>query len=146
MYDERLYDFQIRGCEFIESSGGRCIVGDEMGLGKTVQSLAWLNSRPEIKRVLIVAPANVIHKWKREIEIWTSRSALIVAGFNTPIPQAFVTLVMSYTVMTKRYKEMRDFSPELVIWDESHYLKGNRKKVQRVAAALPMKSPYVLFF
>jgi len=145
MYDERLYDFQRTGCQFIESSGGRCIIGDEMGLGKTVMALAWLESQSAIQRVLVVAPANVIHKWKREIDTWTKRHAHIVAGFSTPIPQASVTLVMSYSVMSKRYKELRDFSPELVIWDESHYLKGNRKKVQRVAAALQLKSPYVLF-
>jgi SWI/SNF-related matrix-associated actin-dependent regulator 1 of chromatin subfamily A len=47
--------------------------------------------------------------------------------------------------MTKRYKELRALNLDLIIWDEAHYLKGNRKKVKRVAAAFQLRSPFVLF-
>ena len=143
-YDSRLYPFQVEGVEFIERAGGRCIIGDEMGLGKTVQALAWRAVQPEIKRTLIVTPVNVMGKWREEVSKWTKGSAHIVKGYTAPLTSAR-TLIVSYNVMTKRFRELKTWGPELIIWDEAHYLKGYRKKVQRVAAALLLKSPFVLF-
>lgn len=139
-----LYPFQQKAVEFIETTGGRCILGDEMGLGKTVEALAWLNLHPEIKRILVVAPANVIYKWKDEIERWTTRSADIVAGYTGLMDSATSVTILSYNVMTHRYKELVQMDPTLIIWDEAHYLKGYRKKVKRVAAALKLRSKYML--
>lgn len=129
---------------FIEASGGRCILGDEMGLGKTVEALCWTQNHTNIGRILVIAPANVIFKWKREIETWTTRRANLILTMRGTIPRA-QTLICSYTIMAGRFKELRALGFDLVIWDEAHYLKGNRKKTKRVAASLQLKSPFVLF-
>ena len=139
-----LYPFQSEAVEFIESTAGRCILGDEMGLGKTIEALAWVNTRKDIDKILVVAPANVIYKWKDEVERWTGRRAGIVKTYQEKISPASSVLITSYNVMTSRYKEIRDLGPDLIIWDEAHYLKGYRKKVKRVAAALKLKSDYML--
>lgn len=143
-YDKRLYPFQREGVRFIQESAGRCILGDEIGLGKTVQTLCWLQMRKDIGRTLVVAPANVIFKWKREIETWTTRRPQLILTMKGIIPRA-ETLICSYTIMAGRFKELRALDFDLVIWDEAHYLKGNRKKTKRVAASLQLKSPFVLF-
>ena len=139
-----LYAFQVEAVTFIEATAGRCILGDEMGLGKTVEALAWLEGRPDISKVLVVAPANVIYKWKDEVERWASLNVELVEKYTTPITLSAGVIICSYNVMTHRYKELREWGPDLIIWDEAHYLKGYRKKVRRVAAALKLKSQYVL--
>jgi len=146
--DERLYSFQQAGVEFIQKTNGRCILGDEMGLGKTVQSLAWAAGEPGLAKICVASPANVLHKWEREIKTWTSRDPKILINYTMPFPKTD-TIIFSYNVMTKRYKEIRKWlqessGPTLVIFDEAHYLKGNRKKVKRVAASLQLKSEHVL--
>lgn len=143
-YDERLFPFQLDGVRFLEDSNGRCIIGDEMGLGKTVQALCWAKSKTAIKKILVVAPSNVTHKWKREVETWTDWSATIVVGYTAERDASADVVICSYNVMTHRYKEFRNWDPDLIIWDEAHYLKGNRKKTKRVAAALRLKSTYSL--
>ena len=148
MYNEKLYPFQIEAVDFIQQRGGRCILGDEMGLGKTVEALTWVESYKHvlsIRRILVVAPANVLSKWKDEIRTWTTGlKAGIIKGYRSSLPKTAV-VICSYNVMTARYKELRNWKPDLIIWDEAHYLKGNRKKTKRVAASLRLNSEYALF-
>ncbi len=139
-----LYPFQQEAVEFIDAHDGRAILGDEMGLGKTIEALAWISRHPEIKRVLVVTPANVLYKWKDEVEKWTNKRAGIVGTYRGDIPPARSVLITSYNVMTRRWQEFREWTPDCIIWDESHYLKGYGKKVRRVAAALKLKSKYML--
>lgn len=147
MISNELYPFQRTAVDFIESHGGRAILGDEMGLGKTIEALAWLDTHPEIEVVEVFTPANVVGKWKEEVEKWTSRSVGIVRTYQEEIDPAHSVHIASYNVMTHRWKEYRTLLREgssLLIWDESHYLKGYRKKVRRVAAALKLHSTYML--
>ena len=149
-FDERLYPFQHKGVSFIDSLRGRAILGDEMGLGKTVQALCWAEQKCSRGRIYICAPANVVYKWKEEIKTWTTRKdPKILIGYATAFPKTD-TIISSYNVMTNRYKEIRNWlressDPALVIWDEAHYLKGNRKKTKRVAASLRLHSEHALF-
>jgi SWI/SNF-related matrix-associated actin-dependent regulator 1 of chromatin subfamily A len=141
-----LYPFQREAVKFIDAANGRALLGDEMGLGRTVEALTWIRKqRHNINKVLIVCPANVTYKWLREISTWTERrDAVLVTGYKSKIGRSN-TIICSYNVMTKRWKELEALGFDCVIWDEAHYLKGNRKKTKRVAAALRLKSPYVLF-
>jgi len=143
--DKVLYPFQREAVKFIDSTNGRALLGDEMGLGKTVEALTWIRKqKSSITKVLIVCPANVAYKWQREVSTWTSRSASIITTYKSKIPRTN-TLICSYNVMTNRWKELEALGFDCVVWDEAHYLKGNRKKTKRVAAALRLKSSYVLF-
>lgn len=57
--------------KFISSNEGRLLIADEVGLGKTIESLyIWkeLQARDEAKRLLIVAPAMLRGKWKKDME------------------------------------------------------------------------------
>ena len=141
--DERLYPYQIEACEFIEAAEGRALLGEDMGLGKSVEALAWAKTKPDIKRVLIVAPANVTYKWKREVANWTDWRAGIIQGYTARRPPTPVQ-ICSYNVMTNRYKELEREEWDLIIWDESHYLKANPRKTKRVAAAKKLTSKYML--
>ena len=141
--DERLYPYQIEACEFIEAAEGRAILADDMGLGKSVEALVWAKTRPDIKKILIVSPANVTFKWVREVANWMDRGAGIIQGYTARRPRSPI-LICSYNVMTNRYKELAALDWDLIIWDESHYLKGNPRKTKRVAAAKKLTSKYML--
>ena len=141
--DSRLFSYQKEGVRFIESADGRAILADDMGLGKTVQALCWAAGRDDIKRVLIVAPANVTYKWKQEIANWTDWRAGIIHGYTARRPPAPVQIA-SYAVMANRWRDLVGESWDLIIWDECHCLKGPPKKTKRVAAAKKLKATYML--
>jgi Superfamily II DNA/RNA helicases, SNF2 family len=55
---------------FIESSSGRILLADEVGLGKTVEAMyIWkeLQARISARRVLVVCPAMLREKWRRDM-------------------------------------------------------------------------------
>ncbi|MFC1975063.1 DEAD/DEAH box helicase [Chloroflexota bacterium] len=68
--DDVLLHYQKCGVNFLQESGGRCIVGDEMGLGKSLQVIAWLKLNPDIRPALIVCPASLKLNWQHEFEKW----------------------------------------------------------------------------
>ncbi|KAK1368728.1 hypothetical protein POM88_034820 [Heracleum sosnowskyi] len=69
-----LKDYQIEGVKWlfdlhVKKVGG--ILADEMGLGKTKQVCAFLKglfNTFSIERVLIIAPAILLHPWMEELE------------------------------------------------------------------------------
>ncbi|WP_156036450.1 DEAD/DEAH box helicase [Blastococcus sp. URHD0036] len=66
----RAYQFRpvIR---MLESGKSRILIADEVGLGKTIEAgLVWteLEARKSADRVLVVCPASLIAKWRREME------------------------------------------------------------------------------
>ena len=57
--------------KFLQSPEERILIADEVGLGKTVEAMyIWkeLESRRNAKRLLIVCPATLREKWKRDME------------------------------------------------------------------------------
>ena len=72
--DERLYDFQKVGVEFLVGAK-RALLADEMGTGKTVQTIIALKEqlaeRDSSKGpILIVCPNSMTGTWKREFATW----------------------------------------------------------------------------
>lgn len=57
--------------KLLNSSSGRLLIADEVGLGKTIEAgLIWseLEQRTRLDRVLVVAPAALVPKWRSEME------------------------------------------------------------------------------
>jgi SWI/SNF-related matrix-associated actin-dependent regulator 1 of chromatin subfamily A len=141
----KLYPFQSVAVEFIEETGGRCVLGDEMGLGKTIEFLGWLNKRDDIGKVLVVAPANVIYKWADEILKWTDREGQVVSSSRDELEVGKMH-VMSYGIMSRRTEELKEHGYQLICFDECHYLKGQAKKTIRVRQAIELCEgvPYII--
>ena len=131
-----LYPFQYVGVRFCELAGGRALIGDDMGVGKTMQALAYLALHPENHPVLVVAPANVKYNWLKECETWLPNLSVdVVAKGNSPIPKTDVVII-NYSLMKKQQLALEDRGFNIVIFDESHYLKNS--KAQRTIASLAM--------
>lgn len=61
-----LLPYQRAGAEFLREAGS-AVLGDDVGLGKTIQTLAVIESRPEVKKVLVFCPSVLKYQWANEI-------------------------------------------------------------------------------
>lgn len=139
-----LYPYQSAAVDFISKANGRCIVADDIGLGKTVETLAWLREAG-LERIWVVAPASVVLNWKDEYERWMEETGLEpILSTTGPLSDS---MAMSYNIMTRRADELENLpKPDLIVFDEAHYLKGQAKRVARVAKArmLSIGVPHLL--
>lgn len=57
--------------QFLDSPSGGLLIADEVGLGKTIEAgLIWteLRAREDARRLLVICPAMLCEKWKRELD------------------------------------------------------------------------------
>lgn len=57
--------------QFLDSPSNSILIADEVGLGKTIEAgLIWteLKARQDAKRLLVLCPAMLRHKWKQELK------------------------------------------------------------------------------
>ena len=129
-----LYPFQYVGVRFVELSNGRALIGDDMGIGKTIQALAYIALHPENHPALMVCPANVKFNWLKEAKAWLPNltSAVVESG-KSDIPDTDI-VVINYDLMKKQQVALEKRGFNIVVFDESHYLKN--VKAQRTQASL----------
>lgn len=119
-----LFDYQKAGvCHIIKNFHGKGLIGDEMGLGKTLQALC-LYAYYKPKNLLIVCPAYLRYTWQHEIKKWMSMECHVITKGKDEI-EADITII-SYELAAKKVKELDMFN--MVICDESHYLKSHKTK------------------
>ena len=71
--------------ERLDGPGYACIVG-EMGVGKTYIAIAAAAAAKDVRRIIVLVPPHLTHKWKREIEM-TLPSRLVHAEVVTSLSQ-----------------------------------------------------------
>lgn len=140
-----MFPFQRDGVEAVVSQyGGRALIGDEMGLGKTLQALATFAYYKQPK-LLVICPAYLRYNWAAEIEKWLpgTETTVINTGKDSltdcPLP-----LIMSYELAATKAKELVKMKFEMVICDESHYLKSKKTKRCKAITPLVKKAKYAL--
>jgi len=153
---EKLFPFQAAGTKFL-GHGKTILMADEMGTGKTVQSLTAVDIRNAYP-LLIVCPNSMKHVWAREVERWTSATAIVVGGSaahrrkmietaqtHVGYPVAVIinyealrlhTKLASFgnrvlTVDEATAKELNEFEWGSVIADEAHKVKEPKAKQTR---------------
>lgn len=102
------------------------LLADAMGLGKTVQAIGVMNENPDIVRVLIICPASLKLNWRNELTKWraVSFSVNIVGPGSDWVPTDIV--IMNYEQVGKYRKQIDEVEWDLLVCDESHYLKNNK--------------------
>ena len=121
---------QREGIAFILERGYNCLLADEMGLGKTLTSIAAAQFLPG--RVLVVCPASARAVWKQEVLAWTTEQTRVLFPTD-PVEKATEGaekyVVVAYSGLARFADALATVPFDLVILDESHYVKS--RKAQR---------------
>ncbi|XP_078612934.1 DNA annealing helicase and endonuclease ZRANB3-like isoform X1 [Branchiostoma floridae x Branchiostoma japonicum] len=135
---EKLMPFQREGVKFALKKHGRCLIGDEMGLGKTLQAIAVAYHYRREWPVLVVVPSSLKYQWVEELERWvpdlepTHIHVVSSRDDIRNIATAQVT-ILGYGLIQRvdqpLMKALHDQNFQVIIVDESHYLK-NRQAVR----------------
>jgi len=142
----RLYRFQKKGVEFIQSRKGRALVADDMGLGKTVQALAWLALNPTTAfPAIVVCPASIKLAWEREAGRWVKdRFAIALEGRGgDTLPMADIYII-NYDILGAWMERLIQLEAKTIIIDEIHYLKSAKTQRTTLTKQLARSSPYVI--
>ena len=99
------------------------LLADQMGLGKTVQAIGLINVKPDIARVLIICPASLKLNWKNELMTWCVRPMSVHVISPDSKWQPCDIVILNYEQVTKYRSAIDRVSWDLLIVDESHYIK-----------------------
>ena len=79
-----IHPYQFRPLlKFLDHPGKRILIADDVGLGKTIEAgyiLREIEARQAVERVLVLCPARLCSKWKREMSSRFQESFDIVTG------------------------------------------------------------------
>lgn len=131
--DRHLYPYQRAGIQFMANLAGHDghgILADEMGLGKTIQAIGYLETLPP-GRVLIVAPASLLHNWQAELMRFApARTVHLLTGARKhrldqieTVPADGIFLI-SYPSLRADMEAHQTVEYDVVIFDEAQHLKN----------------------
>lgn len=123
--------FQRAGIEWMQDRPN-ILLADAMGLGKTIQAIGLINIKPDIRHVLIVCPASLKINWKNELMKWSARPFTI--SIVDPGSEWIDTdiVILNYEQVQKHRPSIDKVEWDLLICDESHYLKNTKAKRTQV--------------
>ena len=145
-----LYPYQKEGVRFA-ANAGRAILADEMGLGKTVQAIATaelLLREGFVTNVLVLCPATLRYQWKREIERFTDRTAIVVDGAperrHELVQSEAEFKIESYNAFNEDAKEQSALQCDMLVLDEVQRLKNWNTQISRAARRITSRYSFIL--
>ncbi|XP_044222028.1 SWI/SNF-related matrix-associated actin-dependent regulator of chromatin subfamily A-like protein 1 [Thunnus albacares] len=134
-----LMPFQREGVNFAVSKQGRLLLADDMGLGKTVQAICIAAYYRSEWPLLVVAPSSVRFTWAEAFRRWlpslTPDSINVVVKAKDHLRSGLVNII-SYDLLSRMDKQQQGNPFNVLIMDESHFLKNI--KTARCKSALPL--------
>jgi SWI/SNF-related matrix-associated actin-dependent regulator 1 of chromatin subfamily A len=134
----KLRPFQVEGVKEIYKFRGRALLADEQGLGKTIQALYWILKCKKRRPVVIVTPASVKYAWQAEAALHLNMRVEVISGRrkkrNMTLPGDIV--IINYDILTSWMPALKKAKPEIIIFDECHYIKNT--EAQRTKAGLEL--------
>lgn len=135
-----LFPYQIEGVKFLAKTK-KSYLADEMGLGKTVQVIGFTNLIKPSK-ILIICPASLKFNWETEFKEFSTNNykVQIIKSNSTKIKDNADVLIVSYGTITKGISKYQNINFDLIVLDESHYIKSFKAK--RTKAVVSLESEY----
>ena len=138
-----LFPYQKIGIEkVVRDFDGRALIADDMGLGKTLQAIA-LSEYYKIKKLLVICPAYLRYNWKAEFEKWLGITEVCMLKTGKDELTGY-PVITSYELAVKKKVELLKMGFDMVICDESHYLKNHRSQRTRALSPLLKDIRYTL--
>lgn len=159
----RFYPHQFKPVlKFLENSGKRILIADDVGLGKTIEAgyiLRELDMRQgQLDRVLVVVPARLVPKWKKELrdrfdEHFEAVKATELIGQAEKLQKGreldSFRWIISYESIrgeeVQRVLEATQLPIDLWIADEAHRMRNPDTLQHKVGAALSKSSDNIVF-
>ncbi|MBC2694234.1 MAG: DEAD/DEAH box helicase, partial [Desulfobacteraceae bacterium] len=140
---KEMFPFQKAGLEFLEATGGNALIADQMGLGKTIQGLSYIAAHPNQRPAVIVCPASLKLNWEREAEMWleTDDTIQVVKG-GKPKPLTGDIVIINYDILKKWVPTLKEYLPQILIFDESHSIKNSKSLRAKAAVELAEVVPH----
>ena len=128
---------------------GGCLA-DDMGLGKTLQTITLLqhiyaeNNRKGLPPALVVAPTSLLHNWKNELARFAPDLQVCLHAGDRRLKNeeagkmfaASQVVVTSYGVMRKDIEYLRGYTFQILVLDESQYIKNASSLAYQAAKQL----------
>lgn len=147
--------------KFLDHPGKRLLIADDVGLGKTIEAgyiLRELEAHQVVERVLVVVPARLVPKWKREMQTRFEEIFEVVKGGDV-IRQAdrlrqgrelepFRWIVSYESVRPEEVRnaiEETQLPIDVLIADEAHRMRNPERLQHKVGAVLCRCADTVLF-
>lgn len=171
------YAYQFKPVvKLLESPSNGILIADEVGLGKTIETgLIWteLRSRFDMRRLMVVCPAALREKWKRELAVKFGVTAQICDARETlevltdPDAQARGFAIIASTQGLRpprnwedpndnqssaaklarylRSMESEDRLIDLLVIDEAHHLRNAETRTHELGGLLKAIADYAAF-
>lgn len=112
------------------------LMADEQGLGKTIQAIGLINCSPSAKRILIICPNSLKINWRRELIKWTTQKRHIIIADSKHFPEIDAILIINYDVLHKHEDVIKGTDWDILIVDESHWLKNKKSRRSKMVLGL----------
>ncbi len=141
IFDEKLKPYQKECVAFLISNKGRAIIADEMGLGKTIETMAYLKHE-DVSNVLVISPANVVYKWKFEIDKWLGWQNKVLSATKDSLDPDARIHICSYAIAVNKLKDLKSHRFAAIILDECHYISNEKtartRAIQQLVWGVPI--------
>lgn len=146
--------------KLLQTGKSRILIADEVGLGKTIEAgLIWteLEARGGADRVLIVAPSNLVPKWRREME---ERFDFHLEELSGKTLDEFEERVITGRLpkrgayigsleRLRRWEELPNLTGllqfDLAVFDEAHYLRNTSTRSNMLGSVVSGLSDNMVF-
>ena len=135
---QKMFQYQKEGVEHVvRHFNGRALIADDMGLGKTLQAIA-LSKYYGYTKVLVICPAYLRFNWKAEFNKWLGIEEVCLIKKGKDKLEGY-PVIISYELAVKKRELLMDYGFDMVICDESHYMKNHKTKRTRGLSPLIRK-------
>jgi SNF2 family DNA or RNA helicase len=157
------YNHQLEAVDFFSTKNDGCLLF-EMGTGKTGTAILtyrnWCRREGRMLRCLVVAPSVVLHNWKDEFKLFSHVSPDLIFPLTRGSGKdkaekvySDILPVLDGTIISVNYEALLNedlflaiekWNPEIIIFDEVHYLKNSAAKRSKLCIRLAERSLYRL--
>lgn len=138
--------------KLLDSPKPRLLIADEVGLGKTIEAgliLTELRARTQVRRVLVVCPASLCEKWRRELHerfgekefqrFSTQQLSQWLEDYARD-PNLRLNAIMALESIRREpmLEKLEEVAPDLqlAIIDEAHYMRNLGRLSRRVGVLM----------